>query len=173
MVSLPLGLAGTTLVCHNWYTWIPDLVNNRKYILFRDIRGPNDTIFGWLSGRFVGQQDSCNVVMYVDTAGYNSAPNSQVFAGERSTTTTLVDEHYSSTLQVYPTVVDDKLFVQNTGGEPVNFRIFDLLGNQTDKPVQIDPGVTISLDVANHTAGVYIIAAETATSISSQKIIVK
>lgn len=148
------SFAGTTLGCFGWYGWVPG--TGVKYLGFRDISNPTDTIYGWIKADFKGMQDSCNDTIVTEIVTYNTVPNDPLLAGEVILTGTGIYElPQASLVKVFPNPAKDYLQVQNLQNIGLMFSLYDVTGKEVLKSSFINPNETKSIDVKELPIGVY------------------
>lgn len=152
--NLNAGIAGTTMGCFGWSSWIPG-TGGWRYIGFRDAINATDTTYGWVKVRFNGTQDSCNDTLITESVTYNTTINERLLAGEIILPSATFELPAAAQIQVFPNPADQYLHIRNEQDSDWVFSLSDAVGRTVWQPRSLRPFETQTIDLQHLPTGIY------------------
>jgi hypothetical protein len=161
------SIAGTTLGCSGWYSWIPG--TGVKYIGFRNIVS-NDTTYGWIKADFHGQQNSCGDTIVTQMVAYNLSPNDPLLAGE------VITGISKETAQINPAFLihqnEQSLIVESKTENSGSVMLLTFSGQIIFRKDCIAPMETLNIPIADMVSGIYLLTYFSNNESGSKKVVV-
>ncbi|HXB12743.1 MAG TPA: T9SS type A sorting domain-containing protein [Bacteroidia bacterium] len=151
----------------DWIGWLPG--SGYHYVGYRDILGPNDTIFGWVKLNFTGPPSSCNDTLFILEYGYDTVPNTHVKAGVVSPTS-VQEVLISNAVKVYPNPTSGTIYITNQSSAELVLNLTGLKGDMCIANT-VEKENSKQIDIHNLPDGIYFLNIMVGNSRQNYKII--